>query len=124
MGNRRPKSTVRMVRGAAAMAACLVLANCASSGKFASRVDPKYGVSSSPRVVALGDPVPRGGGTYRGGRPYTLAGRGYIREEDPYYRAGCRASWYGYDFYGRLAGIGEVFDVTSLAAAYPTLPFA
>ena len=44
------------------MAACLVLANCASSGKFASRVDPKYGVSSSPRVVALGDPVPKGGG--------------------------------------------------------------
>ena len=55
---------------------CLVLANCASSDKFASRVDPKYGVSSSPRVVALGDPVPKGGGTYRVGKPYTVGGPG------------------------------------------------
>ena len=66
---------------------CLVLANCASSDKFAKRVDPKYGVSSSPRVVALGDPVPKGGGTYRVGKPYTVAGRVYVPEEDPNYRA-------------------------------------
>ena len=67
----------------AAVATCLILANCASSDKFASRVDPKYGVSSSPRVVALGDPVPKGGGTYRVGKPYTVAGRVYVPEEDP-----------------------------------------
>ena len=73
---------VRMVRGAAAVATCLVLANCASSSKFASRVDPKYGVSSSPRVVALGDPVPKGGGTYRVGKPYTVGGRIYVPEDD------------------------------------------
>ena len=113
---------VRAARGAAAVAACLVLANCASSGKFASRVDPKYGVSSSPRVVAMGEPVPKGGGTYRVGKPYTVAGQVYVPEEDPGYRAEGMASWYGDDFHGRLTANGEVFDMASLTAAHPTLP--
>jgi rare lipoprotein A len=111
-----------MARGAAAVAACLMLANCASSGKFASRVDPKYGVSSSPRVVNLGDPVPKGGGTYRVGKPYVVAGRVYVPEEDPSYREEGLASWYGDDFHGRLTANGEVFDMASLTAAHPTLP--
>src|SRR3954466_14610517 len=122
MGIRQPKSMVRMVRGAAAVATCLVLANFASSGKFASRVDPKYGVSSSPRVVAFGEPVPKGGGTYRIGKPYTVGGRVYVPEEDPDYRAEGIASWYGDDFHGRLTANGEVFDMASLTAAHPTLP--
>ena len=113
---------IRAARSAAAVATCLVLANCASSDKFASRVDPKYGVSSSPRVVALGDPVPKGGGTYRVGKPYTVAGRVYVPEEDPNYREDGMASWYGDDFHGRLTANGEVFDMTSLTAAHPTLP--
>jgi len=111
-----------MARSALAVAACLVLANCASSGKFSSQVDPKYGVSSSPRVVAMGEPVPKGGGTYRIGKPYTVAGRVYVPEEDPDYRAEGMASWYGHDFHGRLTANGEVFDMTSLTAAHPTLP--
>src|SRR5258708_5046269 len=118
---RRSKPIV-LARGAAAVAACLFLANCASSGKFASRVDPKYGVSSSPRVVALGDPVPKGGGTYRVGKPYTVAGRVYVPEEDVNYREEGLASWYGDDFHGRLTANGEVFDMGSLSAAHPTLP--
>src|SRR5438067_409298 len=122
MGIRRPKSMVMTSRGAAAVAACLVLANCASSNKFASRVDPKYGVSSSPRVVAFGDPVPKGGGTYRVGKPYTVAGRVYVPEEDTDYRAEGVASWYGDDFHGRLTANGEVFDMDSLTAAHPTFP--
>jgi peptidoglycan lytic transglycosylase len=111
-----------MARSAAAVAACLLLANCASSGKFASRVDPKYGVSSSPRVVAFGDPVPKGGGTYRIGKPYTVGGRVYVPEEDVNYREEGLASWYGDDFHGRLTANGEVFDMGSLTAAHPTLP--
>jgi rare lipoprotein A len=103
------------------VAMCLVLANCASSG-ISSRVDPKYGVSSSPRVVALGDPVPKGGGTYRVGKPYTVAGRVYVPEEDVNYREEGLASWYGDDFHGRLTANGEVFDMASLSAAHPTLP--
>ena len=103
------------------MAACLVLANCAS-GNLSSRVDPKYGVSSSPRVVAFGDPVPKGGGTYRVGKPYIVGGRVYTPEEDVNYREEGLASWYGDDFHGRLTANGEVFDMASLSAAHPTLP--
>src|SRR5260370_4845092 len=101
---------------------CLALANCASSGKFAGQVDRKYGVSSSPRVVAFGDPVPKGGGTYRVGKPYTVGGRIYVPEEDVNYREEGLASWYGDDFHGRLTANGEVFDMDSLSAAHPTLP--
>jgi rare lipoprotein A len=121
MGIRPSDPVVRAARGVAAVAACLFLANCASSGQF-SRVDPKYGVSSSPRVVALGDPVPKGGGTYRVGKPYTVAGQVYVPEEDTNYRQEGLASWYGDDFHGRLTANGEVFDMASLTAASPTLP--
>jgi rare lipoprotein A len=122
MGIRRRRAIVLAARSAVAVATCLILANCASSGKFAGRVDPKYGVSSSPRVVAFGEPVPKGGGTYRVGKPYTVAGRVYVPEEDPNYRAEGMASWYGDDFHGRLTANGEVFDMASLTAAHPTLP--
>src|ERR1700724_3376588 len=122
MGIRGSDRIVLMARGAAAVAACLMLANCASSGKFASRVDPKYGVSSSPRVVAFGEPVLKGGGVSRVGKPYTVAGRVYVPEEDVNYREEGMASWYGDDFHGRLTANGEVFDMASLSAAHPTLP--
>src|SRR5712691_7922047 len=122
MGLRRSDPVSLMARGAMAAGACLILTNCASSGKFASRVDPKYGVSSSPRVVAFGEPVPKGGGTYRVGKPYTVAGRVYVPEEDTDYREEGLASWYGNDFHGRLTANGEVFDMASLTAAHPTLP--
>lgn len=122
MGIQRLDSAMKAARSAAVLGACLVLANCASSGKFASRVDPKYGVSSSPRVVADGQPVPKGGGTYRIGKPYMVAGRMYVPEEDAHYRQEGLASWYGDDFHGRLTANGEVFDMDSLTAAHPTLP--
>ena len=89
---------------------------------MSSRIDPKYGVSSSPRVVAFGDPVPKGGGTYRVGKPYIVGGRVYVPEEDANYREEGLASWYGDDFHGRLTANGEVYDMTSLSAAHPTLP--
>ena len=110
------------MRSAVAVLACLMVANCASSNKFASKVDPKYGVSSSPRVVGFGEPVPKGGGVYRVGKPYTVAGKTYVPEEDTNYRAEGMASWYGDDFHGRLTANGEVFDMASLTAAHPTLP--
>jgi rare lipoprotein A len=105
-----------------AIAICLLVANCASSQKFARNVDPKYGVATSPRVVEPGQPVPKGGGTYRVGKPYTVAGRVYTPEEDADYRAEGLASWYGDDFHGRLTANGEVFDMNSISAAHPTLP--
>src|SRR5260370_4447634 len=122
MGIRRIDPVERAARGAVAAVACLMVATCASSGNVASRVDPKYGVSSSPRVVAFGEPVPKGGGVYRVGKPYTVAGRVYVPEEDVNYREDGLASWYGDDFHGRLTANGEVFDMASLTAAHPTLP--
>lgn len=104
------------------MGACLMLANCNSQTAGFSRLDPKYGVSSSPRVVGAGEPVPKGGGTYRVGKPYVVAGRTYVPEENVNYRAEGMASWYGDAFHGRLTANGEVFDMASLTAAHPTLP--
>jgi peptidoglycan lytic transglycosylase len=121
MGIRESDSVRRTARSVAALAVCVVLANCSSSGQF-SRVDPKYGVSTSPRVVAFGEPVPKGGGTYRVGKPYTVGGRIYVPEENVNYREEGLASWYGDDFHGRLTANGEVFDMASLTAAHPTLP--
>jgi rare lipoprotein A len=121
MGDRGAALVSGAARGLAAAAVCLVLANCSSSG-LSSRVDPRYGVSSSPRVVAVGDPVPKGGGAYRVGKPYVVAGRVYVPEEDVNYRQEGLASWYGDDFHGRLTANGEIFDMASLSAAHPTLP--
>ena len=109
-------------RAATAVAVCLLVANWGSSDKFAKRVDPKYGVSTSPRVVDFNEAVPKGGGTYRVGKPYVVSGKTYTPEEDPAYRADGLASWYGDDFHGRLTANGEVFDMTSLTAAHPTMP--
>jgi rare lipoprotein A len=100
----------------------LLLASCGSADKFARKVDPKYGVPSSPRVVADGQPIPKGGGTYRVGKPYMVAGRNYVPEDNPDYAAEGMASWYGDDFHGRLTANGEVFDKEAVTAAHPTLP--
>jgi peptidoglycan lytic transglycosylase len=112
----------RGCRAGLAGVACLALANCSSSDKFAGRVDPRYGVSSSPRVVGPGEAVPKGGGTYRVGRPYVVGGQTYVPEEDPNYRAEGLASWYGDDFHGRQTANGEVYDMHGISAAHPTLP--
>ncbi|MDO8533729.1 MAG: septal ring lytic transglycosylase RlpA family protein [Xanthobacteraceae bacterium] len=111
-----------LVRFVLVAAGSLALANCASSGKFGAQLDPKYGVATSPRVVEDGEPVPKGGGVYRVGKPYQVAGRTYVPEENPRYRAEGLASWYGDDFHGRLTANGEVFDQDAITAAHPTLP--
>jgi rare lipoprotein A len=109
-----------IVRVAAVAFACVTLANCANS-KFGS-VDPKYGVSASARVVEPGQPVPKGGGVYRVGKPYVVAGRVYTPEENVNYSQVGLASWYGDDFHGRYTANGEIFDMNAISAAHPTLP--
>jgi rare lipoprotein A len=102
---------------------CLLLANCTSqTTKLSSRLDPKYGVAASPRVIEPGQPVPKGGGVYRVGKPYQVAGRTYTPEENNAYRAEGLASWYGNDFHGRLTANGEIYDMEAISAAHPTLP--
>ena len=108
-----------IARVAAVGGCCLALAHC---GQISSRLDPKYGVSASPRVVQLGEPVPKGGGVYRVGKPYSVGGRTYSPEENGNYSVEGIASWYGEDFHGRLTANGEVYDMASISAAHPTLP--
>jgi rare lipoprotein A len=98
--------------------ACLLLANCANS----SRVDSRWGVSASDRVVQQGDAAPKGGGVYKTGGPYVVGGQTYYPQENPHYRAEGLASWYGDDFHGRYTANGEVFDINGISAAHPTLP--
>lgn len=109
---------------------CLgALAGCASSApqypRYASlggsEVDPRYGVRPSPRVIADGEEVPKGGGSFMVGKPYKIAGHTYYPSEKPYAATGT-ASWYGSDFHGRRTANGEIFDQKSISAAHPTLP--
>jgi rare lipoprotein A len=110
-----------VARGAATAAVCLALAHCSNSNT-AGKIDPRYGVAASPRVVEPGEPVPKGGGVYRVGKPYMVAGRLYYPEDNASYRAEGQASWYGADFHGRLTANGEIYDLEGISAAHPTLP--
>src|SRR5262249_48620128 len=101
-------------------AACL-LVGCSGSSNF-GRIDPRYGVASSARLVAPGEPVPKGGGVYRVGVPYSIGGQTYVPAENPPYRAEGGASWYGEGFHGRQTANGEIYDMYSLSGAHTTLP--
>lgn len=100
-------------------AMALLLAAC--SGK--SAIDPRLGVAASPMVIEPGEPVPKGGGNEKAGKPYQVAGKTYHPDGDPtgYSEEGL-ASWYGSAFHGRMTANGEIFDMASVSAAHPTLP--
>lgn len=87
-----------------------------------STVDPRYGTSPSPRVYTDGMRIPKGGGIYKVGAPYQIAGRWYTPREEPNYDRTGIASWYGDDFHGRKTANGEIYDMRALTAAHPTLP--
>lgn len=84
--------------------------------------EKEYGVKASPRVVADGRPVPKGGGRFMVGQPYEVKGQTYVPKEDPNYNRSGLASWYGSAFHGRLTANGEVYDSDHLSAAHPTFP--
>jgi len=122
-------------RCASVSALALLAANCATDGQREQRrlsaqnqreigafADKrKYG-SASPRVVADGDAVPKGGGRDHVGRPYRVAGRWYTPRENAGYSAVGGASWYGDAFHGRKTANGEVYDKNAYTAAHPTMP--
>lgn len=115
------------LRGACAVVVVAVaLTGCsqAPAGKRSKEYFPTsvYG-ASSPKVVEDGQPVPRGGGRYLVGKPYTIAGRVYTPKEVPNNASQTgKASWYGAAFHGRRTSNGEVYDMRSLTAAHPTWP--
>ncbi len=120
----------RRWRGAASLSvAALALASCATPEPVRVTYhhgheyfsEAKYG-RASPRVIADGRPVPRGGGQYLVGRPYRVAGHWYYPAVNPSYSAIGMASWYGAAFRGRRTANGEIYDTASLTAAHPTMP--
>src|SRR5207248_10007032 len=110
------RSFYEAARARALVAACAALATCSTSDRI---VDPRYGVAASPRGVQPGEPVRKGGGGYRMGRPYVVGGRTYVPAENNRYRSEGLASWYGPDFHGRLTANGEVYDADGISAAHP-----
>jgi len=68
-----------------------------------------------------GAPAP-GGGVYKVGNPYQIAGAWYYPREQPDYDETGIGSWYGAEFHGRRTANGEVFDRNAMTAAHPTLP--
>ncbi len=86
------------------------------------RYSAKTGSSSSVRLFAEGDQIPKGGGHLKLGAPYKIANRWYVPADEPGYDKTGLASWYGTDFHGRKTANGEVFDMYALTAAHPTLP--
>jgi len=114
--------------GLLACAGALSLSGCAQAPQTAAHNNGKeyfpssiYG-PASPRLVADGQPVPKGGGQYLVGHPYTVAGRTYYPGENPNYSVTGMASWYGDAFHGRRTANGEIYDMHGLTAAHPTMP--
>lgn len=64
----------------------------------------------------------KGGGTYKIGNPYKIAGKTYYPEEDYGYSETGIASWYGKDFHAKKTANGELYDMNTLTAAHRTLP--
>jgi len=124
----RNSRSVRVVVATLAGSGVISLGGCAQppAQRLASANSKEYFPSSiygaaSPRVVADGEPVPRGGGSYLVGKPYTIAGQTYYPSEKHYAATGL-ASWYGDAFHGRRTANGEVYDRDSISAAHPTMP--
>ena len=104
----------------------ILVAGCAQAptAKRSKEFFPEsiYG-RASQRVVTNGETVPRGGGKYLVGRPYTIAGKKYVPQEMNKGQGQVGgASWYGDAFHGRRTANGEIYDMAALSAAHPTMP--
>lgn len=123
-----PHREIRAKAGAMmAFAGAVAMAGCAQAPQQQARHHGKeyfpesiYGHASA-RVVADGEPVPKGGGQYLVGNPYTVAGKTYVPSERKFTGVGL-ASWYGDAFHGRRTANGEVYDRDGITAAHPTMP--
>ncbi|WP_420415354.1 septal ring lytic transglycosylase RlpA family protein [Roseibium sp.] len=120
----RVRSVFRQLRSALLVAAAAgLVAACGSAPQEKAKFSPKkYGVKGSPKMVAAGKPVPKGGGRYVVGKKYKIAGKWYYPKNDPNYKKSGLASWYGPTFHGRKTANGEIFDRYALTAAHTTMP--
>lgn len=63
-----------------------------------------------------------GGGHYKVGNPYQIAGVWYYPAVDYDYDETGIASWYGPQFHAKKTANGEIFDMNEVSAAHKTLP--
>lgn len=101
-----------IVRAALVAFGSLALVQCSS---------PVAPFSRQP-ALEDGESIPKGGGNYRVGKPYSINGQTYVPHENSKYRAEGIASWYGPDFHGKLTANGERYDMHGISAAHPTMP--
>ena len=111
---------------AIALAACTSAPSPKGGVKVSSSkeyfAESEYGVKASPRVSNMRSRLPRGGGRDMVGKPYKVRGKWYKPKVEPNYSKVGSASWYGDAFHGRLTANGEIYDMTNLTAAHPTMP--
>lgn len=117
----RMPSTWRRALCLGASMAVVLTAACARGDRRAEW-RPGQNAPASPRVIPPGEPIPKGGGTYKVGNPYTIDAVRYTPAEDPSYDRVGIGSFYSEDFHGRRTANGEIFDMWALTAAHPTLP--
>ena len=124
---RRVSGALAACRLVAAASAAALTTACSSGGSSPGGIpgvsrpafsEDEYGVKTSPRATHLR----KGGGHFKLGSPYKVAGKWYVPRENPNHQEYGVASWYGADFHGRKTANGEVFDARALTAAHPTLP--
>jgi rare lipoprotein A len=102
------RSLVVLLLAGASLAACAT-----PHPRYASRVGGEMG------RVAPSNP---GGGRYKVGDPYQVAGIWYVPKEQPNYDETGIASWYGDAFNMQPTANGEIFDMNAISAAHTTLP--
>lgn len=131
MTDRRGRGALKSGAIVSLLAAATALAGCTSHEpkvSLSKRPTTKeyfpeavYG-KASPRMTSQRSNLPRGGGRDQLGKPYQVAGKWYYPKEQPGYSKKGKASWYGDAFHGRLTANGEIYDMTHLSAAHPTMP--
>jgi rare lipoprotein A len=114
--------TLGLVSAVIGLGGCAQQQQQASLTKHGKEYFPEgtYG-RASPRVVADGEEVPKGGGKYLVGKAYSVAGHTYVPSERKFAAVGA-ASWYGDAFHGRRTANGEIYDKNAITAAHPTMP--
>ncbi|MEO8882716.1 MAG: septal ring lytic transglycosylase RlpA family protein [Devosia sp.] len=101
------------------LAACATTPHHHGRGAFTSK---EFGVPVSKRVTSNPNP-PHGGGVAMVGQPYQVHGQWYEPKTNPVgYNVTGVASYYGWDFHGRLTANGEIFSANAITGGSPDLP--
>ena len=101
------------------LAACATTPHHHGRSIFSSK---EFGVPASRRVTNNPNP-PHGGGIAMVGDTYVVHGQRYTPKANPVgYDVKGVASWYGWDFHGRLTANGEIFSANAITGGSPDLP--